>query len=55
MKFRAGFIVKFRFHYCMISMESGKFLEFIYFNSLVISMNFPDQLVTMICNLVLKY
>ena len=38
----------------MISMESGNFLEFIYFNSLAISVNFPDQLVTVICNPVLK-
>ena len=36
-------------------MESGNFLEFIYFNLIAISMNFPNQLVTVICNPVLKY
>ena len=36
-------------------MEFGNFLEFIYFNLIAISMNFPDQLVTVICNPVLKY
>ena len=35
-------------------MEFGNFLEFIYFSSLAISVNFPNQLVTVICNLVLK-
>ena len=29
-------------------------MEFIYFSLLAISVNFPDQLVTVICNLVLK-
>ena len=35
-------------------MEFGNFLEFIYFSSLEISVNFPNQLVTIIFNLVLK-
>ena len=30
-------------------MEFGNFQEFIYFSSLTISVNFPDQLVTIIC------
>ena len=29
-------------------------MDFIYFNLLAISMNFPDKLVTVICNPVLK-
>ena len=35
-------------------MEFEIFMEFIYFNSLAILVNFPDQLVTIICNPVLK-
>ena len=35
-------------------MEFGKFLEFIYFSLLAISVNFHDQSVTVICNPVLK-
>ena len=35
-------------------MKFGNFLEFIYFSSLAISVNFFDQLVTVICNPVLK-
>ena len=35
-------------------MEDGKFLEFIYFSSFMISMNFPDQLVTNMSEPVLK-
>ena len=35
-------------------MKFGEFLEFIYFSSLANSMNFPDSLVNVICNLVLK-
>ena len=45
---------KIDFHYCLISMQSRNFLEFIYFNLLEISVNFSDQLVTVICNPVLK-
>ena len=30
----------------MIEMDDGKFLEFIYFSSFMISVNFHDQLVT---------
>ena len=35
-------------------MEFGKFLEFIYLSSLAISVNFPNQLVIVICNPDLK-
>ena len=35
-------------------MEFENFMEFIYFSLLVISMNFPNQLVTVIRNPVLK-
>ena len=35
-------------------MEFGNFLEFIYFSSLAISVNFPDQLVIVISNPILK-
>ena len=35
-------------------MEFGNFLGFIYFSLLVISVNFPYQLVSVTCNLVLK-
>ena len=55
MKFQAGFIVKnYRFHYYLISMEFGNFLEFIHFSLITISVNFLDQLVTDICDPVLK-
>ena len=35
-------------------MDDGKFLEFIYFSSFMISVNFPDQLVTDMGEVVLK-
>ena len=35
-------------------MEDGRFLEFIYFSSYMISVNFPDQLVNDMSELVLK-
>ena len=35
-------------------MEDGKFLEFIYFSSFMVLVNFPDQLVTDMSELVLK-
>ena len=35
-------------------MEFGNFIEFIYFNLLAISVNFPYQLVIVICNPNLK-
>ena len=35
-------------------MEFGNFLEFIYFSSFTLSMNFPDQLVTDMSEPVLK-
>ena len=42
LEFRAEFIVKFSSHYCLISMEFGNFLEFIYFSSIAILVNFHD-------------
>ena len=36
-------------------MDAGKFMEFIYFNSFMISMNFLDQLVTDKSKSVLKW
>ena len=38
----------------MISMEFGNFMKFIYFSLLSILVNFPDQLVNVVCNPVLK-
>ena len=35
-------------------MDDGKFMEFIYFSSFMISVNFPDQLVTDMSKPVLK-
>ena len=35
-------------------MEDGRFLKFIYFSSFMISVNFPDQLVTNMSEPVLK-
>ena len=35
-------------------MEFGKFLDFIYFSSFTLSVNFPDQLVTYMSEPVLK-
>ena len=35
-------------------MEDGRFMEFIYFSSFMISVNFSDQLVTDMSDLVLK-
>ena len=35
-------------------MDAGRFMEFIYFNSFMISVNFPDQLVTDMSKPVLK-
>ena len=35
-------------------MEFENFLEFIYFNLIAILVNFPDQLVIVFCNSVLK-
>ena len=45
---------KYCFHYCLISMEFGKFMEFIHFSLLATSVNFLDQLVVDICDPVLK-
>ena len=42
------------FHYRMISKEFGKFMEFIHFSLLAISVNFLDQLVIDICDRVLR-
>ena len=35
-------------------MDDGKFMEFIYLNSFMISVNFPDKLVTDMSELVLE-
>ena len=55
MQLRASFYLKKSFfNYCLIQIEDGKFLEFIYFSSFMISMNFLDQLVTDMSEPVLK-
>ena len=52
--FELGSLQNFSFHYYLILMEFGNFLEFIYFSLLAISMNFPNQIVTVIRNPILK-
>ena len=52
--FELGLLQNLSFHYCLILMKFESFLEFIYFNSLAISTNFPNQLVIASCNPVLK-
>ena len=55
MQLRAGISCKiFSFNTVLNKMEFGKFLEFIYFSSFTISMNFLDQLVTDMSEPVLK-
>ena len=44
----------YRFHYYLFLMEFGKFMDFIHFSLLIISVNFLDRLVTDICDPVLK-
>ena len=48
-------IVKFLFHYCYVLNGLWKILEYIYFNSFTILVNFPYQLVTNMCEPVLEY
>ena len=55
MQLRAGISCKtFSFFTIMNKMEFGKFMDFIYFNSFILSMNFLDQLVTDMTEPVLK-
>ena len=55
MQFRVGIYCKiFSFITVLNKMEFGKFMEFIYFSSFTISVNFPDRLVTDMSELVLK-
>ena len=49
-----NFLLKFLFITVLIKMEFGKFLDFIYFSSLTLSVNFPDQLVTDMSEAILK-
>ena len=47
MQLRAGISCKFfSFITVLNKIEFGKFMEFIYFSSFTLSMNYPDQLVT---------
>ena len=55
MQLRVGVSCKiFSFITVLNKIEFGKFLEFIYFSSFTISVNFPDQLVIDMSELVLK-
>ena len=55
MQFRAGiFCYIFSFITVLNKMEFGKFLDFINFSLFILSMNFPDQLVTDMSEPVLK-
>ena len=55
MQLRVGISCKiFSFITVLNKIEFGKFLEFMYFNSFTISVNFPDQLVTDMSEPVLK-
>ena len=55
MQLRVGVSCKiFSFITVLNKIEFGKFIEFIYFSSFTISVNFPDQLVTDMSELVLK-
>ena len=55
MHLRAGISCKIFFFITVLNkMEFGKFMEFIYFSSLTISVNFPYQLVTKMSKPVLK-
>ena len=49
-----NFLLNFLFITVLNKMEFGKFKDFICFSSFTISVNFPDQLVTEISELVLK-
>ena len=55
MQLRAGISCKiFSFIIVLNKIEFGKFLEFIYFSSFTLLVNFPDQLVSYMSELVLK-
>ena len=55
MQLRVGISYKiFSFIIVLDKMEFGKFLEFIYFNSFTLSVNFPYQLITNMSEPVLK-
>ena len=55
MQLRAGIYCKiFSLTTVLIQMDFGKFMEFIFFSPFTISVNFPDQLVTDMCEPVLK-
>ena len=55
MQLQVGIYCKiFSFITVLNKMEFGKFMEFIYFSSFTLSMNFPDQLVIDMSELVLK-
>ena len=49
-----NFLLKFLFITVLNKMEFGKFMDFIYFSSFTLSVNFHDQLVTEINEPVLK-
>ena len=49
-----NFLLNFLFITILNKMEFGSFLNFIYFSSFIISVNFPDQLVIEMSELVLK-
>ena len=49
-----NFLLNFLFIIVLNKMEFGKFLDFIYFISFTLLLNFPDQLVTQISEPVLK-
>ena len=55
MQLRVGFYLKKSFfNYCLIQIEDGKFFDFIYFSSFMISVNFLNQLVTDMSEPVMK-
>ena len=49
-----NFLLNFLFITVLNKMEFGKFLDFIYFSSFTISVNFPYQLVTEMSEPILK-
>ena len=51
---RWNFLLNILFHYCLNKMEFEKSLDFIYFSSFTLSVNFPDKLVTDMSEPVLK-
>ena len=49
-----NFLLNFLLNYCWNKMEFVKFMDFIYFSAFTLSMNFLDQLVTDMSEVVLK-